>query len=196
MNKIFFFPSFFFFFSPFSTFFLTTSLKSSANLQDPRNEKKSLTFFVLHPFSAVMKDGTCRSRLPLALFSLVTPLLLSHSPRSANPAICPSLSGSRGIPEACTGGKKRTREWAGRQGWEKKKKKDRERPPFSFLKGCAFLDLNTQSRERALTDMLFSVKTLSARLSLIPLYYGVRVRGSERVRGGLLYLRGRTQTEQ
>lgn len=78
----------------------------------------------------------------------------------------------------------------------KKKKKDRERPPFSFLKGCPFLDLNTQSRERALTDMLFSVKTLSARLSLIPLYYGVRVRGSERVRGGLLYLRGRTQTEQ
>lgn len=91
-----------------------------------------------------------------------------------------------------------------RKGKEKKKKRggDRERPPFS-LKGLCFLGLKTQSREYALTDMLFSVKTLSARLGLIPLYCGlslcVGVCGCKRVQGGLFYLRkddGGTQTEQ
>lgn len=124
-----------------------------------------------------MKDQTCSSSLPLSHYiSLVTPLLLSHSPRSANPAICPSLSGSRGIPEACTGEEKN--EGVSRQ--EKEKRTGLDHP--SPFKGLCFLGLKKQSGECALTDMLFSVKTLSACLGLISLYWGLCER--ERVERG------------
>lgn len=73
-------------------------------------------------------------------FTLDNPLLLSHSPRLANPAICPSLSGSRGIPEACT---RERKEWGREQ--ENGEEKRQGETSVLIRKGCTFQDWNHQA---------------------------------------------------